>query len=170
MPPIMLFALQALLLILLYLFVARAVRAILRDVQTPTPATRQPTSSGRRPAPASTPGRQGAQPRAAQGQGGGGPAPRQLVVHHAGGRPQSVALDGREVRFGRDRDCEVVLDGDSYVSSRHARVFPQDGSWVVADMGSTNGTYLNRERVRHPSPIKPGDQLTIGRTIVEVRK
>jgi pSer/pThr/pTyr-binding forkhead associated (FHA) protein len=80
-----------------------------------------------------------------------------------------VALDGSEVRFGRSRECDVVLS-DTFASERHARVFPREGAWMVADMGSTNGTYVNRRRVHEPTPINAGDQVTIGKTIVEVRR
>lgn len=151
MPPIVLFALQALVLLLLYLFVARAVRAVIRDVRSDAPSRRvAPSPPSSRPAP-------------------GGSGPSQLVVHRSDAKPEVVALDGNEIRFGRSRECHVVLS-DTFVSERHARVYPRQGTWMVADMGSTNGTYLNRQRVNEPSPINAGDQLTIGKTIVEVRR
>lgn len=155
MPPIVVFALQALFLVLLYLFVARAVRAVIRDVRTAEAPSRRATSPPQAKPPPAAPGR--------SAQAG------QLVVHRPDGRPEVVALDGSEIRFGRDHDCDVVLN-DTYTSARHARVFPRQGTWMVADMGSTNGTFLNRERVADPAPINPGDQVTIGKTIVEVRK
>lgn len=152
MPPIVLFALQALILLLLYLFIARVVRAVINDVRAEAPS--------RRMAPAG-PAHGKPSPR--------GPAPGQLVVHRPEDKPQVVALDGSEVRFGRSNDCDVVLS-DTFASERHARVFPREGNWMVADMGSTNGTYLNRRRIHDPSPLTPGDQVTIGKTIVEVRR
>jgi pSer/pThr/pTyr-binding forkhead associated (FHA) protein len=150
-PPIVLFALQALVLLLLYLFVARAVRAVIRDVRRDAPS--------RRAAPSPPASRPGARTGSAS----------QLVVHRPEARPELVALDGNEIRFGRSRDCDIVLT-DDFVSERHARVFPRQGAWMIADMGSTNGTYLNRQRVNEASQITVGDQVTIGKTIVEVRR
>lgn len=152
MPPIVLFALQALILLLLYLFIARVVRAVVRDVRAEAPSRRMaPTGSAQ--------SRPGARVT----------APGQLVVHRPEARPEVVTLDGSEVRFGRSTDCTVVL-ADSFASERHARVFPREGQWMVADMGSTNGTYLNRRRIHDPTPLNAGDQVTIGKTIVEVRR
>ena len=62
-----------------------------------------------------------------------------------------------------------MLD-DDYVSSRHARFFPQDGQWMVEDLGSTNGTYLDRTKVTGPTPVKIGVPIRIGKTVVELRK
>ncbi|MDP8978354.1 MAG: FHA domain-containing protein, partial [Actinomycetota bacterium] len=97
----------------------------------------------------------------------GGPA--ELVVH-AEGRPRVVRLEGEGggVVFGRAPDATVTLS-DQYASERHARVYQRNGEWVVADLGSTNGTFLNRSRVTAPTPISAGDQLGIGETVVQVR-
>jgi pSer/pThr/pTyr-binding forkhead associated (FHA) protein len=91
------------------------------------------------------------------------------VVHTPGGKPRVIPLDSEEIRFGRSQQCTVPIE-DAYVSEQHARVYRTDDGWVVADMGSTNGTYLNRAKVTTPSPLQPGDQLGIGKTVVEVRK
>lgn len=152
MPAIVLFALQALVLLLLYLFIVRVVRAVIQDVRAEAPSRRMASV-----APAQ--GRPSAR----------GASPGQLVVHRPEAKPQVVILDGSEVRFGRSADCDVVLS-DSYASERHARVFPREGRWMVADMGSTNGTYLNRKRLHDPAPLNPGDQVTIGKTLVEARR
>lgn len=160
MPPIILVLLQALFLILLYVFVARAVRAVVRDVNRAAAPARVPSAAAR-PRPA-------ARPSAPADRRTKGRA-RELVVHSPGDRPRVIALDGREVSFGRGDDCTVPL-ADSYASERHARVYPSDGEWFVSDLGSTNGTYLNKAKVTSPTPIQPGDQLGIGKTVVEVRK
>jgi hypothetical protein len=157
MPPIILWLLQGIFLLLLYVFVWRAVRAVVRDLRTnaaPPQRTRQ-----RRPAP--EPAAVAPEPRRA--------LPSQLVVHYPDGRPQVIELTGSPVLFGRSPSCTVRLD-DPYVSDDHARVYKSDGGWMVADLKSTNGTFLNRVKVTSPSQIAAGDQLGIGKTIVEVRK
>jgi two-component system, cell cycle response regulator len=66
----------------------------------------------------------------------------------------------REVTFGRDPGCDVVLrDGD--VSRRHARVVPRDGGHLLVDLGSTNGTFVNGARVE-TVPLAPGDRIALG--------
>jgi pSer/pThr/pTyr-binding forkhead associated (FHA) protein len=63
----------------------------------------------------------------------------------------------------------VVLD-DSYVSQMHARLFAKGDSYMVEDLGSTNGTYLNRRKVTAPTELRRGDQVKIGKTVLEMRK
>jgi pSer/pThr/pTyr-binding forkhead associated (FHA) protein len=154
-PPIVLTLLQGLFLLLLYVFVARAVRAVLRDLRAAPPTARvahQRTAP--RPAARERPRRQ----------------PGELVVHLADSRPKVVALNGgADVSFGRAGNVTVNLN-DPYVSDRHAHVFHDGQNWVVEDLGSTNGTFLNRVKVTSPTPIAAGDQLGIGKTIVEVRR
>jgi pSer/pThr/pTyr-binding forkhead associated (FHA) protein len=81
----------------------------------------------------------------------------------------TVRLADQPVTLGRSQDSTIVLD-DDYVSSRHARFFPQDGQWLVEDLGSTNGTYLDRTKVTSPMPVKIGVPIRIGKTVVELRK
>ncbi len=84
------------------------------------------------------------------------------------------ALRGRsyplsdEVTLGRAAGCQVPLD-DAYASQVHARVFQRDGQWYVEDLGSTNGTYLNRRRVAGPMVISRRDKLQIGNTVLEMQ-
>jgi pSer/pThr/pTyr-binding forkhead associated (FHA) protein len=163
MAPIVLVAMQAVFLLLLYLFVARAVRAVVKDLR-PAPATGAPVAA----APARS---SGSAKRAAKRSGSGERRrpPGELVVHVPGGRPRVLELGGGEITFGRSEMSTVMLT-DSYVSERHARVYQSGGQWLVADMGSTNGTYLNQVKVTEPKPIAAGDQLGIGKIVVEVRK
>jgi pSer/pThr/pTyr-binding forkhead associated (FHA) protein len=157
MPPIILWLLQGVFLLLLYVFVWRAVRAVVRDLRTAAPGPRPPRQRRSAPQPAVSP------PEA------GRAAPSQLVVHVPDGRPQVIELSGSPVLFGRSPSCTVRLE-DPYVSDDHARIYQSDGGWMVADLKSTNGTFLNRVKVTSPAPIAAGDQLGIGKTIVEVRK
>ncbi|WP_371517854.1 FHA domain-containing protein [Kitasatospora sp. NBC_01300] len=111
-------------------------------------------------------------PAAGQTQGGGRRrgAPTQLVVVQGSLAGTTVALQGQTITLGRAHDSTIVLD-DDYASSRHARIYPdQTGQWTVEDLGSTNGTYLDRQRLTAPTPLQPGMPIRIGRTVIELRK
>jgi pSer/pThr/pTyr-binding forkhead associated (FHA) protein len=95
--------------------------------------------------------------------------PSVLVVTQGALSGTSIRLGEAPVTMGRSQDSTIVLD-DDYVSSRHARIFPQDGQWYVEDMGSTNGTYLDRTKVTSPTPVKIGVPIRVGKTSVELRK
>ena len=81
---------------------------------------------------------------------------RALLV---GGGKRTV-LSGARVLVGRSRDCDVVLD-DPNVSRRHAELRRQGDTWMVADLGSTNGVKVNGRRVQE-QPLSPGDEITLG--------
>lgn len=82
----------------------------------------------------------------------------------------TVALHGQTITLGRAHDSTIVLD-DDYASSRHARIYPdRDGQWIVEDLGSTNGTYLERTRLTTPTPVPLGAPIRIGKTVIELRK
>ena len=74
---------------------------------------------------------------------------------------------GDHLKIGRSTDCQLILD-DDYVSTRHARIYRSDGGYLVEDLGSTNGTYLNNERLSSPAPITPAHTLRIGRTLLDL--
>ncbi len=71
-----------------------------------------------------------------------------------------------ELSIGRSRGCDVVLT-DITVSRRHARLIPRDGIWVLHDLSSTNGSYLNGHRVSR-CQLRPGDQLALGEAFLRV--
>ena len=95
--------------------------------------------------------------------------PSTLVVTQGALSGTTVRLGDQPVTLGRSQDSTIVLD-DDYVSSRHARFVPRDGQWLVEDMGSTNGTYLDRTKVTSATPVKIGMPIRIGKTVVELRK
>ncbi|GAA2581610.1 FHA domain-containing protein FhaB/FipA [Streptomyces tubercidicus] len=97
-------------------------------------------------------------------------APTKLVVSEGSLTGTTVALQGQTISLGRAHDSTIVLD-DDYASSRHARIYPdRDGQWIVEDLGSTNGTYLDRTRLTTPTPIPLGAPIRIGKTVIELRK
>jgi hypothetical protein len=67
--------------------------------------------------------------------------------------------------IGRSRQCDVVLD-DPNVSREHAEIRPRGGSWVLTDLGSTNGSSINHRRINGPEVIKPGDEIEIGTSLI----
>ena len=81
----------------------------------------------------------------------------------------SIDLTDQQITIGRANDATLVLN-DDYASSRHARLFPQDGQWIVEDLGSTNGTYLDRQKVTQPTPVPLGVPIRIGKTVLELRR
>jgi hypothetical protein len=73
---------------------------------------------------------------------------------------------GKEVVIGRSSDLEMVLVEDM-VSRRHARIFWEGDALLIEDFGSTNGTFVNGEKIRK-SPLKEGDRVLIGTSILKV--
>jgi pSer/pThr/pTyr-binding forkhead associated (FHA) protein len=74
---------------------------------------------------------------------------------------------GAEVTLGRSPRCIVRLE-DRFASGVHARVFERNGELWLEDLGSTNGTYLNDERLVAPTRLQRGDRIRIGSTVFEV--
>jgi pSer/pThr/pTyr-binding forkhead associated (FHA) protein len=149
----------------LYLFFLRVLRAVWVELREPKPA---PLS----PAPPPAPGSVGPGPsevataRPASGRIG----PERLVVTSP---PEQKGVEfplADELTVGRAGGCGVLLGADTFVSQIHARVFRRDGDMYVEDLGSTNGTYLNKKKVTAPVVIRKGDQVQFGRTTMEVRK
>ena len=83
-----------------------------------------------------------------------------------------LLLDGKRllvgpagVTLGRSRQCDVVLN-DPNVSRQHAEIRPRGGSWVLTDLGSTNGSSLNGRRIEGSEVIKAGDEIEIGTSTI----
>ena len=113
--------------------------------------------------------RQAQAPRPARPARSGRGSPRILVVTAGTLKGTSLDLAQQQITLGRANDATLVLN-DDYASSRHARIFPQDGQWIVEDLGSTNGTYLDRQKVTRPMPVPMGVPIRIGKTVLELRR
>jgi hypothetical protein len=95
--------------------------------------------------------------------------PRFLVVTEGALAGVSIDLTDQQITMGRANDATLVLN-DDYSSTYHARIFPQDGQWLVEDLGSTNGTYLDRQKVVRPTPVPVGVPIRVGKTVLELRR
>ena len=76
-------------------------------------------------------------------------------------------LEQEEILLGRDLANDITI-GDPEVSRRHARFFMRDDNFFVEDLGSTNGTFLNGERISSPKQLRVGDVITLGENVVLV--
>ena len=146
--------LKLMLLALIYLFFGRVLRAVWSEVRTPVmPAARV----------------------------GGGTASRGRAKKTSGkGVPMFVVIEPKQHRgatytlssvlaIGRLEDNDIVIDDDSFISSHHARIeIRPDGTWVV-DLGSTNGCFVNGQRVADQRSVRKGDRIQVGSTVLEMR-
>lgn len=148
-------------LVLLWSFVLITVLALRRDLRQPADARplgreRTPARSPRPPKP----------PKVAKQQKVKG---SKLVVVEGPLLGTVVPLGNVQITVGRAPDSTLVID-DDYASSRHARIYPSEGSWVVEDLGSTNGTWIDRTRITAPTVLPVGAPLRVGRTTLQIQK
>ena len=149
------FALSALkygLFALLFLFIWRSMRWVVRGLSVAEAPAAERAGRRRRDAAPSLP-----------------PGPSSLLVQGPGdGRPRTVRL-AASMTVGRAPECELRLE-DTYASQQHARLFAKNESWFVEDLGSTNGTFVNDQKLAAPAMLQPGDKVRVGQTILELRR
>ena len=156
MPESLLTILKFCFLAVLYLFFVRVVRAVWAEVVGPRAAMAAPTPA---PSPA----------RARRERAGSRGLNRLRIVEPPESKGRTFEL-GDELTIGRAAGCQVPID-DPYASQLHARLFKGAGGQLqVEDLGSTNGTYLNRKRVDGPVPFRKGDRLQVGKTVMELTR
>jgi hypothetical protein len=143
-------------LVLLWVFVL-TVAAVMRRDLFPRRRPARTTSVAAAPAKAGKPGKT---PRG---------APRTLYVTSGALSGTTIPLADQPITLGRASDNTIVLD-DDYASNYHARLRPYEGRWLVEDLGSTNGTYLDKQKVTSPSVVPIGVPVKVGKTLLELRK
>jgi hypothetical protein len=157
MSEIALTVIKVLFLALLWLFILSAVSVIRTDLfgrTVPSAPDEQPREL-EEPAPAA---RRGKKPRG---------EPHRMTIAQGSQAGQTADLSAGMVMIGRGADCQLILD-DDYVSTRHARVVSGDNGIYVEDLSSTNGTYVNGQRITAPTTITMADTVRIGKTILKL--
>lgn len=156
----LLFLLKLCLLALLYLFFFRVLRAVWAEVRAPLTA----------PVVSKTPQ---AEPKVSRRKAKRADRQKKrktatlVVVEPLAAKGKTYPLN-TEVTIGRASGCQIPID-DTFVSQLHARVFVRNGQFMIEDLGSTNGTQLNRKRVAGPMVLNHGDRIQVGNTVLELR-
>ncbi len=161
MPVAVLTVLKFCLVALIFLFLARVLRAVWAEISAPAPDGSAQQSS------LVEPGATRAAPQRSRRVRREAPAELALVVvDPIEARGQRHQLE-TEMTIGRAPGCAIVIT-DSFASQLHARIFERDGEWFVEDLGSRNGTWLNRDQVHGPARLERGDRVKVGDTVLEV--
>lgn len=148
-------------LVLLWTFVLTLAGVMRSDLFGPrVTRSRTPKPAGRAASPPSKP---------AKPKGGRKGTARTLTVLEGSLAGTSVTLGTTPITIGRSAACTVVID-DDYASNHHARISPHESGWIIEDLGSTNGTYVQRTRVSGAMTVPLGTPIRIGKTIMELRK
>jgi len=154
---------------LLWLFVIFALLALRKDLRG---ASNQPAEAG---STGSSAGRSARSTRTTRSRRSGRASRRskvkgtRLVVIEGPLEGAEIPLEGAQITLGRAPDSTIVID-DDYASSRHARIYESEGAWVVEDLGSTNGTWIDRTRLTTPTVLPVGAPLRVGRTTLQIQK
>lgn len=94
--------------------------------------------------------------------------PQSLVVLQGPTSGRTYQLGAAPVLMGRSPESTVPLE-DDYASGRHARLFPQGSRWFLEDLGSTNGTYVNEQRLTRAVALEVGQPFRVGKSVMELR-
>lgn len=141
-------ALKLLLLGLIYLFFGRVLWAVWSEVRTPVAV--------------SSTGRGASRKKVKRG------ATTFVVIEPKDHRGQTYTLSN-VLNIGRLEDNDIVITDDSFISSHHARIEVRpEGVWVV-DLSSTNGSFVNGQRLASERSVRKGDRIQVGSTVLEMR-
>jgi hypothetical protein len=91
-----------------------------------------------------------------------------LIVERGPDAGRRWSIDKRTFSIGRDETCDVSLR-DERASRRHARLWQEGDAWIVQDLHSHNGTWVNRQKLDAPHTLRPGDQVGLGQTVFSLQ-
>src|SRR5687768_13005059 len=91
------------------------------------------------------------------------PPPAEVTIYSPLFSPFRQPLEGSAVSIGRASDCSIPIK-DRYLSRKHAEIIAVGTAWMLKDLGSANGTYLNGSRVERDELLKGGDRIRLGDT------
>ena len=170
MPDSALDILKMVLLVLLYLFFARVLWAVWSEVRQPVNARgagdHHPAQHA---APAPAPTADPTPMRQIRPVRGRGEVPARLLVLEPKERRGTAFPISGVVGVGREPDNVIRITDDAYVSGHHARISVVGDGVVVDDLGSRNGTFLNGAKLSDRRPLRIGDRLQIGYTVLEAQ-
>jgi pSer/pThr/pTyr-binding forkhead associated (FHA) protein len=146
-------------LILLWVFILAAIRVVRTDLRLAADGRAGVTGPSRRQQRRTQPAPRGHTP---------GAQAATLVVTAGSMAGTRLRLSAGPILIGRADDSTLVLD-DDFASARHARLIQQGTGWALEDLGSTNGTYLDRTKVTATTPVPLGVPIRIGRSVMELR-
>lgn len=158
--------------VILWLFIFFIVYALRSDLfgqrAKRLPADQQPAQGQAQsaPAPAAAPR---AQAPAAPRPPSSGEVPSRLVITKGAKNGLEMPLGDGPLTIGRSNESNLIIR-DDYTSTHHARLMLWNGRWVIQDLDSTNGTFVNGTRVTVPTPLDTGTTVTIGTTSFELRR
>jgi len=168
--PASLFLLRAVVLVLMWGLILAAIVAVRSDFAggRAKAAKRAPAKSpAKAPAKVPTPARPTPTPKASKDRKGS--SARNVAITAGPLAGTTIPLGEQPITIGR-ADSSTLVVSDDYVSTHHARLVPRGDAWVLEDLGSTNGTYLDRTKVTAPTPVPVGVPIRIGKTTLELRK
>lgn len=85
----------------------------------------------------------------------------QLQINEKGGQPRQESFDKNEITIGRVQGNDIILPKGN-ISKRHSRIVVKDGKFIIVDLKSTNGTYVNGKKITAPQVVKSTDKIYIG--------
>ena len=93
-----------------------------------------------------------------------------IVIHAPAGEPREIELHPGSYSLGRANENDLILN-DSQVSRKHARIVfnPGNGVFIIEDLQSVNGVYVNKKRIQEKEDLKNGDTIRLGDTTIEVK-
>ena len=92
-----------------------------------------------------------------------------IVVNEKGGEQKRLEFDKPEVTIGRVQGNDIILPKGN-VSKRHSRIVLKDGKFIIVDLKSTNGTYVNGRKITSPLVVKGSDKIYIGDFILSIEE